>query len=231
MKVLLFGASGMVGQGVLRECLLDSDVARVVTVVRKTTGRKHEKLTELVHPDLATLASLEGQLTGFDACFFCTGVSVLGMTEEQYARVTYDLTLGVAKTLLRTSPDLTFVYVSGAGTDSSEKGRRMWARVKGRTENALLSMPFRAAYMLRPGLIMPLHGIRSSTRWYNAVYAAIRPIYPLLRRVAPTTITTTEQLGQSMIAVARNGYSTHVLEMADINRLGTWTPSSTANAQ
>jgi uncharacterized protein YbjT (DUF2867 family) len=221
VKVLLFGASGMVGQGVLRESLLDSDLARVVTVVRRPAGQKHKKLSELVLPDLATLASLEGQLTGFDACLFCAGVSALGMTEEQYTRVTYDLTLGVAKTLLRTSPDLTFVYVSGAGTDTSEKGRIMWARVKGRTENALLSLPFRAAYMFRPGLIMPLHGIRSSTRWYNVVYAAIRPIYPLLRRVAPTMITTTERLGRAMLAVARKGYATHVLEMADINRLST----------
>ncbi|MDB4869166.1 MAG: hypothetical protein JWL97_170 [Gemmatimonadales bacterium] len=222
MKVLLFGASGMVGQGVLRECLLDSNVEKVVTIVRKPTGRMHEKLTELVQPDLATLASLELQLTGFDACFFCVGVSALGMSEAEYTRLTYDLTLGVARTLLRTSPDLTFVYVSGTGTDSSEKGRMMWARVKGRTENALLSMPFRAAYMFRPGAIMPLHGIRSSTRWYNLAYAVIGPIYPLLRRIAPTMITTTEQLGRAMIAVARNGYSTHVLETADINRLSTW---------
>jgi uncharacterized protein YbjT (DUF2867 family) len=219
MKVLLFGASGMVGQGALRECLLDSDVARVVTVVRRPTGRRHEKLTEIVQPDLATLAAVEPQLRGFDACFFCAGVSALGMTEAEYTRVTYDLTLGVAKTLLRTSPDLTFVYVSGARTDSTEKGRMMWARVKGRTENALLSLPFRAAYMFRPGAIMPLHGIRSSTRWYNAAYAIIRPIYPLLKRVAPTMITTTERLGKAMIAVARSGYSTHVLEMSDINRL------------
>lgn len=209
----------MVGQGVLRECLLDSDVTSVVTVVRRPAGRKHEKLKELVQPDLATLASLETQLTGFDACFFCAGVSALGMSEEQYTRVTYDLTLGVAKTMLRTSPDMTFVYVSGAGTDSSEKGRMMWARVKGRTENALLSLPFRAAYMFRPGAIMPLHGIRSSTRWYNVMYAIIRPIYPLLRRVAPTMITTTDQLGRAMLAVARKGYATHVLEMSDINRL------------
>ena len=223
MNALLFGASGMVGQGVLRECLLDPDVERIVTVVRRPTQRAHAKLTEVVQPDLATLRSIEPQLTGFDACFFCAGVSALGMSEQEYTRATYDLTLGVAKTLLRTSPDLTFVYVSGAGTDGSEKGRMMWARVKGRTENALLSMPFREAYMFRPGAIMPLHGIRSSTRWYNAAYAVIRPIYPLLRCVAPTMITTTEQLGRAMLAVARNGYATHVLEMADINRLTTWT--------
>jgi uncharacterized protein YbjT (DUF2867 family) len=221
MKVLLFGSTGMVGQGVLRECLLDSSITRVATVVRKPTGRKHEKLTEIVQPDLATLASIERQLTGFDACFFCAGVSSFRMSEQDYTRVTYDLTLGVARVLLRTSPDLTFVYVSGAGTDSSENGRMMWARVKGRTENALLSLPFRAAYMFRPGAIIPLHGIRSSTRWYNVVYAGLRPIRPILGRVAPALFTTTERLGRAMLAVARNGYSTHVLETSDINRIGT----------
>ncbi len=209
----------MIGQGVLRECLLDPGVKRVVTVVRRPTGRNHSKLTELIRPDLTILAPVDQQLNGFDACFFCLGVSVLGMSEEQYTRVTYDLTMGIAKTVLRTSPDLTFIYVSGAGTDSTEQGRTMWARVKGRTENALLSMPFKAAYMFRPGAVIPLHGIRSSTRWYNAMYAVIKPLYPILRRLAPTMFTTTKQLGRAMIAVARNGYSRSVLETADINRL------------
>ena len=220
MKVLLFGATGMVGQGVMRECLIDPTVERVVTVGRRSTGDKHPKLGELVFPDLSTLAPLEPQLGGFDACFFCLGVSALGMSESQYSRVTYDLTLSVAKTLLRTSPGLTFIYVSGAGTDSSEKGRAMWARVKGRTENALLSLPFKAAYMFRPGLIVPLHGIRSSTRWYNAAYFVIKPLVPVLEKIAPRTITTTERVGRAMLAVARSGYPTHVLEMGDINRLG-----------
>jgi uncharacterized protein YbjT (DUF2867 family) len=209
----------MIGQGVLRECLIDSDVAKVVTVGRRPTGQKHAKLSELVCPDLANLAPLEPQLTGFDACLFCLGVSVLGMTEEQYTRVTYDLTTSVAKTLVRTSPGLIFIYVSGAGTDSSERGRAMWARVKGRTENALQSLPFKAAYMFRPGAVMPLHGIRSATRWYNAMYLGLRPLFPILRRVAPTMITTTERLGRAMLAVARRGYSGPILEMADINRL------------
>ncbi|MDQ6690140.1 MAG: NAD-dependent epimerase/dehydratase family protein [Gemmatimonadota bacterium] len=222
MRVLLFGATGMIGQGVLRECLVDPEVTTVVTVGRRATRQKHAKLSEIVHADLAALDSLAPQLTGFDACFFCAGVSALGMTEERYARATYDVTLGVAKTLLRTSPDMTFIYVSGTGTDSSERGRVMWARVKGRTENALLSLPFRAAYMFRPGAVIPLHGIRSSTRWYNVIYAVAKPIYPILKRVAPAMVTTTEKLGRAMIAVARNGYSTHVLEMADINRLA-WT--------
>jgi uncharacterized protein YbjT (DUF2867 family) len=204
----------------MRECLVDPSVERVVTVGRRSTGDKHPKLGELVYPDVSTLAPLEPQLGGFDACFFCLGVSAVGMSEAQYSRVTYDLTLSIARTLLRTSPGLTFIYVSGAGTDSSEKGRAMWARVKGRTENALLSLPFKAAYMFRPGLIVPLHGIRSSTRWYNAAYFVIKPVVPILERLAPTTITTTERVGRAMLAVARNGYSTHILEMADINRLG-----------
>jgi uncharacterized protein YbjT (DUF2867 family) len=211
----------MVGQGVLRECLIDSSVERVVTVGRRPTDDKHPKLGELVYPDLSTLAPLEPQLGGFDACFFCLGVSALGMSESQYTQVTYDLTMGIARTLLRTSPGLTFIYVSGAGTDGSERGRAMWARVKGRTENALLSLPFKAAYMFRPGLIVPLHGIRPSTRWYNAAYFAIKPVVPILERLAPTTITTTERVGRAMLAVARSGYPTHILEMADINRLGT----------
>jgi len=221
VRVLVFGATGMVGQGVLRECLIDPSVERVVTVGRRPTDDKHPKLGELVYPDLSTLAPLEPQLGGFDACFFCLGVSALGMSESAYSRLTYDLTLSIAKTLLRTSPGLTFIYVSGAGTDSSERGRAMWARVKGRTENALLSLPFKAAYMFRPGLIIPLHGIRSSTRWYNAAYFVIKPLVPVLERVAPTTITTSERVGRAMLAVARSGYPTHILEMADINRLGT----------
>jgi uncharacterized protein YbjT (DUF2867 family) len=219
VKVLLFGATGMIGQGVLRECLIDSDVARVVTVGRRPIGQKHAKLTELVCQDVANLAPLESQLTGFDACLFCLGVSALGMTEEQYTRVTYDLTTSVARTLVRTSPGLTFIYVSGAGTDSSERGRAMWARVKGRTENALLSLPFKASYMFRPAAIIPLHGIRSSTRWYNAMYFVLRPLYPILSRVAPTIVTTTERLGRAMLSVARNGYHAPIVETADINRL------------
>jgi uncharacterized protein YbjT (DUF2867 family) len=220
VKVLLFGATGMVGQGVLRECLIDPSLERVVTVGRRPTGDKHPKLGELVYPDLSTLAPLEPQLGGFDACLFCLGVSALGMSEAEYTRVTYELTMGVAKTLLRTSPGLTFIYVSGAGTDSSGRGRAMWARVKGRTENALLSLPFKAAYMFRPGAIVPLHGIRSSTGWYNAAYFILKPFVPMLERVAPTMITTTERVGRAMLAVARNGYPSHILEMADINRLG-----------
>src|SRR5580698_3602450 len=161
MNVLLFGATGMVGQGVLRECLLDSGVESVVSIGRSATGVhsasgvSNPKLREIVHADLADYSTIESQLTGFDACFFCLGISSTGLTEEQYSRITYDITLRAAETLARLNTGMTFVYVSGAGTDSSEHGRTMWARVKGRTENALLRMPFRAAYMFRPGVIQP----------------------------------------------------------------------------
>jgi uncharacterized protein YbjT (DUF2867 family) len=219
MKILLFGATGMIGRGVLREALLDPDTTNVVTVGRRPTGQTHPKLTELVSPDLSALSPLERELVGFDACLFCLGVSALGRTEEKYSEVTYDLTMAVARTLLRTSPGLTFIYVSGAGTDSSEHGRMMWARVKGRTENALLSLPFKSAYMFRPGAVIPKHGIRSSVWWYNAAYVALRPLYPIVSRIAPNSMTTTEQLARAMLAVARGGYSTRILETADINRV------------
>ncbi|MGA7649334.1 MAG: NAD(P)H-binding protein, partial [Thermoplasmata archaeon] len=164
MKVILFGATGMVGQGVLRECLLDPQVESVLSVGRSATGQQHPKLHEVVRGSLADLASIEDQLRGYDACFFCLGMSSAGMSEDDYRRVTHDLTVAAGQTLARLDPWMTFIYVSGAGTDSTEHGRSMWARVKGRTENELLRMPFRAAYMFRPGVIRPLHGIRSKTR-------------------------------------------------------------------
>ena len=220
MNVLLYGATGMIGRGVLRECLLASDVQRIVAVVRKPTGHKAPKLREVVQPDAADFTALADKLASTDVCLFCLGVSAVGMNEATYASVTYDLTMAVATTLAKANPNATFIYISGAGTDSTERGRLMWARVKGRTENALLRLPFRAAYMFRPGAIIPLHGIRSSTSWYNALYAVLRPIFPILQRVAPNSVTTTEELGRAMLAVARNGYPTRVLEMSDIRRAG-----------
>ena len=206
----------MVGQGVLRECLSDPGVRGVVAVGRSASGQQHHKLRDVVTPDLMDLSGVESQLTGFDACFFSLGVSALGMSEEKYSKVTYDLTLHVARTLGRLNPGITFIYVSGTGTDSTERGRVMWARVKGRTENALLALPFKT-YMFRPGVIIPLHGIRSRTGWYNTLYAIATPLYPVLRRFFPGAVTTTEQVGKAMIAVARGGYAKRVLETADIN--------------
>ena len=219
MRVILFGASGMVGQGVLRECLLDPEVTAVLSIVRSPTGQQHTKLREIVHKDFFDFTSLESELSGFDACFFCLGVSSAGMSEENYRRVTYDITLAAAITLAKLNPTMTFVYVSGAGTDSSERGRAMWARVKGQTENALLRLPFKAAYMFRPGVIVPLHGIKSRTMIYRVPYAVLGPILPLLKRLFPKYVTTTEKLGRAMLSAAKRGAPKAILESADINQL------------
>lgn len=219
MKVLLFGATGMVGQGVLRECLLASDVELAQTVGRTATGVQNTKLRELVHADLFDVPALEDRLSGFDACFFCLGISSAGMTEEAYTRLTYVLTTTVAETLAGLNSGMTFIYVSGAGTDSSEKGRSMWARVKGRTENALLRMPFRAACMFRPGLIVPLHGIQSKTRSYRILYAALRPLLSVLHRAFPNQVLTTEEIGLAMLIAARSGAPKPILEARDIRAL------------
>lgn len=217
MRVILFGATGMVGQGVVRECLLDPDVDHVLVVGRSASGTQQAKIEEIVHADLFDLSAIADRLRGYDACFFCLGVSAAGMKERDYARVTYDLTLSVAATLVRANPAMTFIYVSGAGTDSSERGRMMWARVKGKTENALLQMPFQAAYMFRPGYIQPLHGIRAKTGWYNKMYAIMAPLYPLFKTLFPNAVTTTEQLGRAMIEVSKRGNPKRVLESRDIN--------------
>ncbi|MGA3129930.1 MAG: NAD-dependent epimerase/dehydratase family protein [Terracidiphilus sp.] len=219
MNILLFGATGMIGQGVLRECLLDPDVASVVSIGRSATGVSHPRLRETVHADLTNYALIESQLTGFDACFFCLGISSVGLTEEQYTRITFDITLRAAETLVHLNPGLSFVYISGAGTDGSERGRTMWARVKGRTENALLRSPFKAAFMFRPGVIVPRFGARSRTTSYRVLYTLSRPLLPLLRRVFPNHVLTTDEIGQAMLLVARHGAPKPVLETADIRAL------------
>ncbi len=217
MQVLLFGATGMVGQGVLRECLRDARVDRVVAVGRSQVAQTDPKLVQIGLADLAAIDSIAGQLTGFDACMFCAGVSSAGMSEQHYTALTFDLTLTVARTLAPLNPAMTFLYVSGAGTDSTGLSRWMWARVKGRTEAALARLPFKAAYMLRPGFIQPLHGVRSKTGWVRWVYAALAPVSPLLLRLFPGAVTTTERVGRAMIAVALFGHDTQVMESADIN--------------
>jgi uncharacterized protein YbjT (DUF2867 family) len=219
MKVILFGATGMVGLGVLRECLLDPQVELVLSLGRSRTGQQNPKLRELVHADLFELSTIENELQGFDACFFCLGVSSAGMSEAAYRRVTYELTVTTAQTLARLNPTMTFIYVSGAGTDSSERGRSMWARVKGATENALLRLPFKAAYMFRPGVIRPLHGIRSKTTSYRIGYSLMAPLLPLLQRALPQYVTTTKQVGRAMLHAARAGAPKSILESADINAL------------
>jgi uncharacterized protein YbjT (DUF2867 family) len=219
VKVILFGATGMVGQGVLRECLLAGDVDSVLAVGRTSTGQQHAKLQEIVRSNLFDLSPIEGRISGFDACFFCLGVSAAGMSEQDYRRLTYELTISVAITLARLNPGMTFIYVSGTGTDSSERSRMMWARVKGKTENDLLKMPFRAAYMFRPGYIQPLHGIRTKTKWYGALYAVMGPLYPILKRLLPNYVTTTECVGRAMLNATRHGAPKRFLENQDINWL------------
>jgi uncharacterized protein YbjT (DUF2867 family) len=220
MKVIVFGATGMVGQGALRECLRDPDVDAVLAVGRNPTGLRDAKLREVAHSDFFNLSAIEAELSGYDACLFCLGISSLGMTEPDYRRITYDVTLAVANTLVRLNPGMTFVYVTGQGTDSSEQGKVMWARVKGKTENDLLKLPFKAAYMFRPGGIQPLHGVRSKTAWIQAVYKVTGPLWTLLNGVAPNYVTTSEKLGRAMIRVVRNGYAAAVLETPDINKVG-----------
>lgn len=219
MKILLFGATGMVGQGVLRECLAAPDVTQVSTVGRTRVPQEHAKLQQIVHASLTDLQSLENQLQGFDACFFCLGVSSAGMNEDTYRRLTYDLTLSIAGVLARLNPQMKFAYVSGAGTDSTGQGRSMWARVKGKTENDLQKLSFSSVQLFRPGVIQPLHGIRSKTRLYQFIYNVIGPLLTLLRQFFPNAIVTTEDLGNAMLNGARFLNGTVILEAADIARL------------
>lgn len=216
IKVLLFGASGMLGTAVLRECLADPQVARVVTIGRSASTLHSAKFEEVIHADFANYDSIEGSLRDFDACFFCLGISSAGLSEEQYRRVTYGYTLAAANTLSRLNPGMIFVYVSGAGTDSSGNGRVMWARVKGQTENALLALPFAAAYMLRPGIIQPLHGIKSKTRSYRVFYSLSAFLLPLLRAVFPNHVLSTTQIGGAILNLAKHGYAKRILETPDI---------------
>lgn len=218
MNVLLFGATGMVGDGVLHECLADSRVDSVLAVTRSQLNVTHRKLRELRRKDFFDYRDVARDFEGIDACFFCLGVSSVGMKEQDYYHLTYDLTLSAASALANARPNATFCYVSGEGTDSSERGRSMWARVKGKTENALLALPL-DAYMFRPGFIRPRRGARSKTRWYQLMYAVLGPLYPLLYRLAPRHVTTSENLGCAMIKVATNGYTKRVLENSDINQI------------
>ncbi|MCX4984799.1 epimerase [Streptomyces sp. NBC_00572] len=218
--MILFGASGMVGQGVLRACLEDPEVTEVLAVVRRPLGRTAPKLREVPHSDFADLTPIAGELAGADACFYCLGVSAAGRDAVEYETITYSYTLAAARVVAAGNPGLTFVYVSGEGTDSTEQGRSAWARVKGRTENALLAMDMHA-YAFRPGWIQPLHGETSGTRWYRVMYRLTSWLYPVIRRVAPRFVTSTEQVGRAMLAATRlNGAGPHILRTAEINRLG-----------
>ncbi len=211
-NTIILGATGMVGEGVLHECLQHPDVESVLVINRKPCGVKHEKLKEIIHKDFFDLFSIEDQLEGYNACYFCAGVSSVGKKEDEYKRITYDLTIQVAKTLLKLNPDMTFCYISGVGTDSTEKGRSMWARVKGKTENDLLKLPFKAAYMFRPGYIQPTKGLKNT---YN-MYKVAAPFYPLWKTFFPKYVTTLGEIGLAMINVTLYGSSKKILECRDI---------------
>lgn len=216
IKAIVFGATGMVGEGVLHECLKHDDVESVLVIGRRACGVTHPKLGELLHTDFFDFSKIEDQLRGYNACFFCLGVSSIGKKEDEYRRITYDITLAAAQTLSQLNADMTFCYVSGEGTDSSEKGKLMWARVKGKTENDILKLPFKGAFMFRPGYIKPTKGLKSA----YLVSRMLAGIYPLLKAIAPKHLCTLEELGLSMIRVSENGYSSHVLENVDIRKLG-----------
>ena len=217
MNVIITGATGMIGQGALRACLKSPEITSVLVLGRTSTGMTHPKLRELIQADISDLAAIRSDLTGYQACFFCAGVSALGRSEADYTRLTYDMTKKVATGLHELNPDMTFIYVSGMGTDSSEQGKQMWARVKGKTENAILNMGFRDAYAFRPGMVLPEGGIQSRTGWYNALYTIMRPFYPVFKR--SNFATTTSRVGQAMIRLATKGDARKHIENRDINRL------------
>ncbi len=219
MRVILFGATGMVGQGVLRECLLDPEVTTVVSVVRRSGGQPHAKLRELIHSDFQDFTAVERELTGFDACFFALGISSVGLTEDAYRSITVGIVRAAGTSLARANPGMTFVFVSGAGADSTERGKTMWARVKGEAENVVLRLPIKASYVFRPGIIRPLHGIKSRTAAYRIGYTIAAPLMAVLVAALPKLATTTEQIGRAMLTVARRGYPSRVLETADINQV------------
>ncbi|MBK7631765.1 MAG: NAD-dependent epimerase/dehydratase family protein [Ignavibacteriales bacterium] len=215
IKAIITGVTGMVGEGVLHECLLHPEVENVLVINRKPCGVKHEKLKEIIQKDFFDLTQIENQLTGYNGCYFCAGVSSVGKKEDEYKHITYDLTLNFAKTLLKLNSDMTFCYVSGVGTDSTEKGKSMWARVKGKTENDLLKLPFKAAFMFRPGYIHPTKGLKNTYK----VYKIFAPLYPVWKILFPKYIITLKEIGLAMINVTQFGSDNKVLECKDIVRL------------
>jgi uncharacterized protein YbjT (DUF2867 family) len=219
MRVIIFGASGMIGAGTLIECLADPRVTSVVVIGRTPTGVTHPKLREVLHTDFFDYSALTAEFANADACFFTLGTTAVGKDEATYTRLTFDLTLAAASAMATANPAMTFCYVSGDGTDSSEKGRTMWARVKGMTENALLALPFTASYMFRPALIFPRKGVRSKTGWYQTFYNVFGPFYPVFQLLFGRWVTTTENHGRAFIAVAEREYPRRILFSRDINAL------------
>ena len=218
IKAILLGSTGMIGQGVLRECLANANVESVLVINRQTCGISHPNMKEIIHENFFDFVGLTGEMTGYNTCFFCLGISSAGLKENEYRRITYDLTLNVAKTLVELNKEMVFCYISGTGTDSSEKGRIMWARVKGKTENDLLALPFRRAYMFRPGFIHPMNGVKSKTRLYNIIYTILKPLYLVLKH-SDSMVTNTETFGKAMIFAVLKGYGKNILANRDINKI------------
>lgn len=212
IRAIVTGATGMVGEGVLHECLQSPDVEAVLIINRKPSGMSHPKLKEIIHANFFDLSPIQAQLGGYNACYFCLGVSSVGMKEEEYTQMTYTLTLHVAETLSKLNPDMTFCYVSGSATDSTEKGRSMWARVKGKTENDLMKLPFKAVYNFRPGYMHPTPGLKNTLPYYKY----LSWMYPVVRKVFPNFVSTLAELGQAMLNVTLRGYSRPILEVKDI---------------
>jgi uncharacterized protein YbjT (DUF2867 family) len=214
IKAIVTGATGMVGEGVLFECLSHPEVEQVLVINRKPGGVSHPKLREIIHADFFNLAPIEQQLTGYNACFFCLGVSSVGMDEGQYRRITHDLTLNVGELLARSNPEMTFCYLTGAGTDSSEQGRLAWARVKGATENALMRL-FKRSYMFRPAFMKASPGQKN----LKTSYKLLVWVYPIGRAIYPAGFCTLQEVGQAMINAATKGYSKQILDVKDIVEL------------
>lgn len=219
MKVIVTGTTGMVGKGVLLECLDQPEVTAVLSISRRSIGVEHTKLKELIHADFSEFDSVSSELSGYDACFACMGVSSMGMDEATYTKLTYDYTLSLARTLLSLDPSMTFNYVSGQGTDSSEKGRSMWARVKGKTENDLLALGFKQAFAFRPGMIIPMRGVVPSDKNYRRMIGALGWLLRLMKKMSPNSVVDTNQIGQAMIAISNNGYPKTIIDPKDINQL------------
>ncbi|NMM47776.1 NAD-dependent epimerase/dehydratase family protein [Marinigracilibium pacificum] len=216
MKVIITGASGMVGKGVLLECIEDEDIDKILLIGRSVIEINHPKVEYLIHKDFNDFSSLTDKIAGYDACFMCMGISAAGLTEEEYTEITYNYTLSLTTTLFKLNPQMTITYVSGQGTDSTEKGRVMWARVKGKTENTLLNIGFKGAYMYRPGAIIPLKGIKSRTKMYQFMYDYFLWLIKIIKKMSPNSIVNTTQMGKSMIYIAKTGYSEKILNPVDI---------------
>ena len=218
VSVIITGATGMVGEGVLYQCLNHPEVKKVLVVTRKSCGYKHPKLTEIILPDFFDLSALGDRLTGYNACYFCLGVTSLGKKEAEYTRLTYTLTLNFAETLASLNPGMTFCYVSGAATDSSEKGRTMWARVKGKTENDLMKLPFKQVYNLRPAGIRPFLPLKPSQTFYKT-YKYVAWLFPVMEVISPNLVINLQDLAEAMINASLTGYSKNILEVKDIKML------------